>query len=561
MTIPLPGSYTATESGQLLVWLSCNLEMTPTDGNVMTFTLLDNGAVVDTWTADGIQPETLLQRYGSINRTTVVMGADGAVHTFALSVDNSLNVAATVRAGNLRLAAIEMSAEEEPPPQVFPATRNPIVWLDASHGVRTDGAGGVLAWLARGSGGAVFVPTLGQSPTLQLSDPTLGGQPTIAAGSGQAVRFTPPPDFWTQPNTIYVVGYTSVVGAGGFVSGSNLTQLVAFTTAGLLYSSAGTNLTSTFTSLTPHALCGVFNGTESALYIDSSDSPAVSGDAGPNNAAGPTINIASAAAAAAQTVVVGTIIVVPGADSPEQVREMFEYLGALYDKPWPTPPFSRDPVIWLDPAYGITTDESGGVTQWAARGSAGVVLTPHTATRPVFLASDPALNSQPAIRSDFATGGTQGLQAAFGVAQPLTIYVVGLMGGIAGQFVFGDVFFLSAPLRVELRRPGLPSRWSMSASNTLYLDDFAAPTDLPHAFCAVFNGASSAFYIDNSSVPAVSGNPGTSGLSATVAFVRVGTTPAITTQGCTVIIPGADTAEQRARMFRYLGDLYSFPWS
>jgi len=217
------------------------------------------------------------------------------------------------------------------------AARSPILWVSPAYGVSAAG-GLVSSVLARGSRvGTVFAAQAGT--ILTPSDPTLGGQPSFGGGSLSAVGFAPPNQI-PQPFTVYQVAYASsaalpaafsLIATGGPPSNTGIIAIGQITASGFFGMNAGTTLTSTTpVDTAPHVFAGIFSGGASALYIDSSGLPAVSGAAGTN----PIGNIANGLSLGWPTATLGVTVLLAGPDTQTQVSEMFTELGNYYSQPW-----------------------------------------------------------------------------------------------------------------------------------------------------------------------------------------------------------------------------------
>jgi len=221
-------------------------------------------------------------------------------------------------------------------------------------------------------------------------------------------------------------------------------------------------------------------------------------------------------------------------------------------------PRQRSPLMWINPALGVTADSSGNVTQLLDQGSARLVFTQGTPpTRVQIQASSPLFGGQPALIVPPVVAGAASFTsptAFFSRPQPYTVYGVFWLMMLGGTVNL--VNFSSTQVWASF---GGASGYAMSAGTIL---QSTIPSVGIHVVCCVFNGASSVLYGDSSVAPNVTGDAGTGNASQVVGLlgnsVTVGNSYGL---GQLLLFLGIDTPAQVAQMFSYLGDYYTQPWS
>lgn len=131
-------------------------------------------------------------------------------------------------------------------------------------------------------------------------------------------------------DTIYVFAYIgNITTTQVLIEGASVNQQLNINTSGHIVMNAGAGLTSSApVSVGAHAICGVFNGASSALYIDSSSSAAASGNGGTNALTNVIVGGIGNGPAASTTT--AEIVIVSGADSSVQRAQMFAYAALRY---------------------------------------------------------------------------------------------------------------------------------------------------------------------------------------------------------------------------------------
>jgi hypothetical protein len=118
------------------------------------------------------------------------------------------------------------------------------------------------------------------------------------------------------------------------------------------------------------------------------------------------------------------------------------------------PPDSVNLTVWLSADNGVTTDGSGLVSDWENQGVLTSDATQATAaSRPLYVASDPAFNNQPSLSFDGSNDILRLSDASLtGTASGLTVFVVaqhrsaaaskGILGASNGDYGGSSQWFL-----------------------------------------------------------------------------------------------------------------------
>ena len=211
-------------------------------------------------------------------------------------------------------------------------------------------------------------------------------------------------------------------------------------------------------------------------------------------------------------------------------------------------------IAWLDADPAYVTLATSAVAAWLDRsGNARNFSQGIAPSRFGYSASDAAYGNRPVLLGTGA--GNLDADAAWSIAQPFTIYVVGESGTSADWKTFIDDKVGASRVVVRADPTEQGSIYAGTANVT-----GAALANTPSIMCAVFNGASSAFYI-RSTTAAASGNPGSQGLGTPI-IGRAAPGPAyyLAADGKIaeiVIVSGADDATERAQMLRYLSGKFA----
>lgn len=197
---------------------------------------------------------------------------------------------------------------------------------------------------------------------------------------------------------------------------------------------------------------------------------------------------------------------------------------------------------------------SGAVERWYDRSGNGRDLAQSTpANRLGWSASESAFNNRAAV---LGTGsGWLDAIAAWTLTQPFTVYVVGQSGSFADWRTILDHNGSGARSAVRVETSNLLATYAGVANVT------SANVANASIFATIFNGASSAHYV-NSVTASGTSSPGTDGLGTP----RVGAGPGgiyplqSTSRVCELIVlTGADSSDERAQMLRYLRGWYALP--
>lgn len=210
-------------------------------------------------------------------------------------------------------------------------------------------------------------------------------------------------------------------------------------------------------------------------------------------------------------------------------------------------------IAWLDADTAFVTLATGAVAATLDRSDNGKTFSQGTApNRLGHSASDASYGGHGVLTG---TGsGYLDADAAWSIAQPVTIYLVGESGTNADWKTFLDdkLGVSRVVIRADPSEQG--SIYALSANVT-----GTTLVNTPSILCAVFNGASSALYI-SSTTAAVSGNPG----SSAIGTPRIGlaapgpgyTAPTGWKLAAGIWVSGADDATERAQMLAHLSERY-----
>lgn len=206
--------------------------------------------------------------------------------------------------------------------------------------------------------------------------------------------------------------------------------------------------------------------------------------------------------------------------------------------------------LWLRSDLGLTI--SSGVSAWGDQTPNARHVTQGTVgLRLGYSASDAAYNNKPVLVG--TNLGYLDASVSGPASQPLTFYIVGQIGTSADYKTLVDAHTGN---RAIVRANA--SEFSSTFAGTANVESTTSIAG-PSIICAVFNGASSAHYV-NSTTAAVTGNPGATGMGT----IRIGAAPAgsypLPTDGKLaeiLIYSGAHGATTRATILRYLSTRYA----
>lgn len=208
-------------------------------------------------------------------------------------------------------------------------------------------------------------------------------------------------------------------------------------------------------------------------------------------------------------------------------------------------------LLWVYGEAGVT--QTGNlISLWADQSQQTYANRDYTAAggfRPTYTAADSEFNNRGTATFN-GTGNWMANAGAWGTlpTQPYTIYIAGKSTGSAG------VFFGSG---------GASNRSDVDVQTSFahaYAGSNLTTTTLVTSPCiitVVFNGASSAIYVNGSLTAVVSGDVGAQSISQTYLGGNNGGGNLLTGKIASVVITrGADTPRQRAEMVKYLGTYY-----
>ena len=208
-------------------------------------------------------------------------------------------------------------------------------------------------------------------------------------------------------------------------------------------------------------------------------------------------------------------------------------------------------LLWIYGEAGVT-QSSNLISNWADQSQQSYSNRDYVASggfRPTYTASDSEFGNRGTATFN-GSGNWMANAGAWGTlpSAPYTIYVVGKSTGSAG------VFFASGGASNR-------SDVDVSSSNAHAYAGSNLTTSTPVTsaciICVVFNGASSAIYVNGSLTAVVSGDVGAQTISTTYLGGNYGGGNLLTGKIASVVITrGADTARQRAEMISYLGTYY-----
>jgi hypothetical protein len=167
------------------------------------------------------------------------------------------------------------------------------------------------------------------------------------------------------------------------------------------------------------------------------------------------------------------------------------------------------------------------------------------ANQPPYLSSDPVMGGRPSISIQSTTLTLA--NASFSQAQPDTVFAV---FNVTNNAVFAAALDGTTARQILARST---INWAMSAGTTI---QGGTADNKAHVWCGVFNGASSALYVDNSQTAVVTGNPGAAALTGLSIGSTAGDNSINGEIAEVVIYSGALSAPARQAVFQYLGQRY-----
>lgn len=210
---------------------------------------------------------------------------------------------------------------------------NLALWLRSDQGLTIVG-GKVSQWNdMSGNGANVTQATAGNRPTYSYNDTNFANYPSVGFVAASSTQLNNSQTL-VQPCTVYCVCNTASTPAGNVAVFDSSGALLMGTNASLqaiYYAGGAAVLHSTpaeFVAGTPVAMCGVFNGASSHLYINNSQSAVANGNPGTNGTSG-AINLGGVTNSYWDGSV-AEYIVFSVAHSTSTIQEIYAYLGSRY---------------------------------------------------------------------------------------------------------------------------------------------------------------------------------------------------------------------------------------
>ncbi len=215
-------------------------------------------------------------------------------------------------------------------------------------------------------------------------------------------------------------------------------------------------------------------------------------------------------------------------------------------------------AFWCRSDLGVTLDGSGNVETWADQSGVGDPnqdLTQATSgQRPVYVASNTAFGGRPTLGTSTTSDEVRGLASgtwSTSLAQPATWYHVFRLPS-SGATV---VYLRLSPGGITSGCHSVYGSPSALYAGTTSLVSFTVSADDVHVLCVVYDGSSSAVYVDDASTPVNTGDVG----SDACASLYTGTWPAEASryEQAEILAYGASHDEAtRRRVMRALGARY-----
>jgi hypothetical protein len=168
------------------------------------------------------------------------------------------------------------------------------------------------------------------------------------------------------------------------------------------------------------------------------------------------------------------------------------------------------PLLWLDADHAAVSGSNITTIPNTAKSSIDLsVSQATTANQPTFSLESASFNNKPAILHSGSS--TQYLTSAIlgsAVTQPLTFYAIADWNTVAYRYLFDSVNGAPRTALIDNNGSGL---YAYAGSD---IEGGTLTTGVAHCICVVFNGGSSAIYIDDMATAVVSGNAGAGGLQS-----------------------------------------------
>lgn len=212
-------------------------------------------------------------------------------------------------------------------------------------------------------------------------------------------------------------------------------------------------------------------------------------------------------------------------------------------------------LAWYRADLGVTLNGST-VSAWADQSGTGDANKDATqatpANQPTFVASHANFNSRAVLSFDGTSDYLKTAAWAATASQPNTVYSVSRLTAAASIFIY-DGF--AAAARHAIFANAVTG--NLTAFGGSSLNSTVSNTGVTRACCALFNGASSAFYVDTYTVASVSGNAG----SASLTGLTIGASNANASFwnghiGELIVFAGSHSLATRQTLMTYLSGLW-----
>lgn len=202
------------------------------------------------------------------------------------------------------------------------------LWLRADLGITLNGSK-VSAWADQsGNGNNVTQGTAADQPPYTAADSNFNGRPSVGPFSSTSYALNASTFTISQPNTIYLVAYAANTAQNVFFDGSSSRQIIGRAGATTWWIYAGTTVDANGANGNPHAFCLTLSSGTGTLYVDNSQTAAVSSTAGSDALTGLVVGVGSGDAAPNGSI--AEFLIYSGAHTTAQVQQVFRYLGARY---------------------------------------------------------------------------------------------------------------------------------------------------------------------------------------------------------------------------------------